>query len=229
MSIIAIIPARSGSKRIPDKNIKDFKGYPLFYWSVKFAVDSGLCDQIVFASDSEQYLEMCQAFFGNKVKLVLRPADVSKDDSTDTETFQYILKEIKSDDDDIIIHLRPTFPIRSQNVLKEALEKMKEPSIFSVRTVCKSDICIPKYYLFDKDGHITSALNPSMVDISEPENRGKQFLPVFYKHNGDIDVTTAWIITKACRMTTRKGTYGIIDDIDIDIDDISDFDKAMEV
>ena len=107
---MCIIPARSGSKSIPHKNIYNLGGHPLIAWSIKAALNAESIDRVIVSTDSEEYKDI-SIEYGAEVPF-LRPKNISEDNSTDLEFFQHVIGVFKetSYNPDLIIHLRPTTP-----------------------------------------------------------------------------------------------------------------------
>jgi len=121
--VIALIPARSGSKRIPHKNIKTLKGHPLIAYTIRAAIDSGIFDAVVCATDSADYAKIA-AHFGAEVPF-LREESISSDTSPDIEWVSWILKILESQGRsyDIFSILRPTNPFRKAETIQRAWKK----------------------------------------------------------------------------------------------------------
>lgn len=117
---VAFIPARSGSKRIPDKNIKLLNGHPLIAYSIRAAIDSKVFDSVICATDSKEYAEIAK-YYGADVPF-LRPKAISGDKSPDIEWVRLMLSllaETKKNYDVFSI-LRPTSPFRLAKTIKKA-------------------------------------------------------------------------------------------------------------
>ena len=118
---IALIPARSGSKRIPDKNIRLLNGHPLIAYSIRAAIDSGIFDAVVCVTDSQQYANIAK-YYGAEIPM-LRPQNISGDTSPDIDWVNWSLKLLKSQGRiyDIFSILRPTSPFRKPETVNSAL------------------------------------------------------------------------------------------------------------
>ena len=107
LKILAIIPARSGSKSIKDKNIISYKGKPLIYHSIQIALKSKLINRVIVSTDSKKYANISKKF-GAEVPF-LRPKKISKDNSSDSEwifhAIDYLIKKEKYYPE-IIVHLK---------------------------------------------------------------------------------------------------------------------------
>ena len=122
MANIALIPARSGSKRLPSKNIRKLKGLPLIHYSIQSAISSGVFSEIIVSTDSEE-IGLIARHCGAEVPL-LRPAEISLDNSPDIEWVLHAMNHmIKTPSDEIesITILRPTSPLRTGKTISAAL------------------------------------------------------------------------------------------------------------
>lgn len=119
MNIIALIPARGGSKGIPKKNIKLFNGEPLVNHSIKYAKNCNLIDEIYVSTDDEE-ISLVSSKAGASV--IKRPINISGDNATTESAIKHTLKSL-SKKPDIIVLLQPTSPYRPKDSLKEALNK----------------------------------------------------------------------------------------------------------
>lgn len=226
--ILCIIPARSGSKGIVDKNIMDFKGKPLLSWSIEQAQQSKYSKnmKIIVSTDSEKYAEISKRY-GAQVPFI-RPTNISGDMSTDFECIKHCvdwLKENENYEPDIILHLRPTQPCRKIEHVNLAIETFinnrdKYDSLRSVIPVEKSP-----YKMYSINNHELKPLFDEVNNIKEPYNQSRQLLPQCYLHNGYIDILNTEILTN----NTISGTkiYPFIMDMDnnIDIDEEKDIRK----
>jgi len=125
---VAFIPARSGSKRIADKNVRRLGGHPLLAYSVRAALLSGVFDAVVCATDSEAYAEVAQ-HYGADVPF-LRPAAISGDKSPDIEWVQYMLHGLadRGAPYDVFSILRPTSPFRLPETIRRAWARFEAHS-----------------------------------------------------------------------------------------------------
>lgn len=125
---VAFIPARSGSKRIPDKNIKLLQGHPMLAYSIRSAIDSGVFDAVICATDSQLYAEIAK-YYGAEVPF-LRSKDISGDKSPDVEWVVWMLKQLKNlgQTYDVFSILRPTSPFRLPDTIRRAWGVFNENS-----------------------------------------------------------------------------------------------------
>jgi len=224
MNIIALIPARSGSKGIPDKNIKLYKGEPLLSHSIKVAHQSKYIKDVYVSTDSVIYQEIALKY--NAKITPLRPDEISTDLSPDLDTFKFCIDNINPIPD-IIVHLRPTYPNRNVKLLDDCIEQfLKHYTLYnSLRTVVpikKSPIKM--YYIEDNN------LIPYFKEFQkfkygdEPYNQARQNFPDTYLHNGCIDIVKTSTILDNNLLSGNSILPYIMDENECnDIDDIEDF------
>ncbi len=136
--IVALIPARSGSKRVPDKNIRPLAGHPLIAYSIVAALKSGIFEDVIVSTDSERYAEI-SAYYGAEIPF-LRPADIAGDISPDIEWIQYTLKRLQDEgrNYDCFSILRPTSPFRLPETIQRAWQVFSgQTGVDSLRAVEK--------------------------------------------------------------------------------------------
>ena len=140
MKAVAFIPARSGSKRVPDKNIKPIDGHAMLAYTVRAAIESGVFDSVICATDSERYAEIAQ-HYGAEVPF-LRSAQISGDKSPDIEWVVWMLQQLNAQGRifEVFSILRPTSPFRLPKTIQRAWKLFSEnPNADSLRAVerCK--------------------------------------------------------------------------------------------
>lgn len=122
MKRIAIIPARSGSKGLKDKNIIDLCGKPLIAYSIEAALESGLFDHVIVSTDSEHYAEIAQHY---GAEVMMRGEALSNDKATTFMVLEDILKNRLQESIDYFVLLQPTSPLRTSKHITEAIEKFE--------------------------------------------------------------------------------------------------------
>jgi N-acylneuraminate cytidylyltransferase len=137
-SLVALIPARSGSKRVPDKNIRPLAGHPVIAYSIAAALESGLFAAVIVSTDSEAYAAIAR-HYGAETPF-LRPAELSGDTSPDIDWVEYTLKCLQAAGRsfDCFSLLRPTSPFRQAGTIRRAWQQfLAEPGVDSLRAVEK--------------------------------------------------------------------------------------------
>jgi len=182
--IVAVIPAREGSKRIPNKNIIQVAGKPLIYYTIRVAKQVKLIEEIYISTDSKKI-----AYIGKEegVKApFLRPKEISQDNSTDLEWVKHFLEYIKPFTPEYIVHLRPTTPIRKAEVIDKAIQIiLKNPEATALRSVHKVSESPYKMFYIHK-GYL-KGLFPD-YPVKEYYNLPNQAFPQVYKPNGYVDI-----------------------------------------
>ncbi|MBU0750269.1 acylneuraminate cytidylyltransferase family protein [Patescibacteria group bacterium] len=134
--VLAIIPARGGSKSIPKKNIHDVCGMPLIHYSIKAANESALIDAVIVSTDSPEIAEIAKLCDGEVP--FLRPAEFAQDDSRDVEYLRHAVEWVRKErgwHPEIIVMVPPTSPSRTAADLDRAIQHLIDSNADSVRTV----------------------------------------------------------------------------------------------
>lgn len=135
---VAFIPARSGSKRVPNKNIRDLGGHPMLAYSVRAAIDSGVFDAVICVTDSGRYADVAR-HYGADVPF-LRPAKISGDKSPDIEWVIWMLNTLNEVGQEFKVFsiLRPTSPFRQPETIRRAWAMfIDDPHADSLRAIEK--------------------------------------------------------------------------------------------
>jgi len=189
MKAIAFIPARSGSKRIVNKNIKPLKGHPLIAYSITAAVDSGVFDKVICVTDDEAYASVAK-YYGAEVPQ-LRPQEISGDKSFDIEWVQWILDYLlkAGESFDAFSILRPTNPFRLPSTVQRAWKLFSEEATAdSLRAVQKVTEHPGKMWLIDNKR--MSPLLPFKNDCVPWHSSQYTSLPEIYVQNASLEI--AW-------------------------------------
>ncbi|MDT8406274.1 MAG: hypothetical protein RQ715_03385 [Methylococcales bacterium] len=223
MTVIAMIPARSGSKSVPDKNIRDFAGQPLMAHSIEQALAARHIDRVMVSTDSEHYAEIARKH-GAETPF-LRPDALATDEATDLAVFQHALGWLAENQDyhpDIVVHLRPTYPLRKPGDIDRVVDiLMENPTLDSVRTVAPAPATPYKMWFRAENG----LLSPVIDDGHESYNRARQTLPETFLQNACIDAVRRTVILNQHSMTGQR-IYGHLMAEDFDIDSHDDFLRA---
>lgn len=230
MKILAIIPARGGSKGLKNKNILPLLGHPLIAYSIKAGLDSKRINRVIVSTDSEEIANVSESY-GAEVPF-MRPAEFSQDMSTDMEMFVHALEWLKKNEDyvpDIIVQLRPTSPVRFEKEIDLCIDKLVSSVADSLRIVTPAPCTPYKMWVLNDDTELMQPLL-TLKDIKEPYNEPRQRLPKVYWQVGILDVI------KTCTLLEKKSLSGdlilshvVPNELSVDIDDIHSFTKAAEV
>ena len=212
--IVALIPARSGSKRIKNKNIVLVDNHPLVSYSLAAARSSKLIDEVYVSTDSSKIAKIANKY-GAKTPF-LRPKSISKDNSIDSLFFNHFLSYLKKNNftlPELIVHLSPTVPFREYGVIDKAIKYLKKyPKSTSLRSVNK--IPLSPYKIFQKKGLYLKGFFSNIK--YEYYNMPKQKFPETYLPNGQVDIIKTKQIKKNSLHGNNMLSYNSNPSLDID-------------
>ena len=226
--VLAIIPARGGSKGIPRKNIRNFAGHPLIAYSIAAALQSQRVTRVIVSTDDLEIAEVARAY-GAEVPF-LRPAELAQDSTLDLPVFQHALAWLTANEayaPDVVVQLRPTSPIRPVWLVDEAVHILLEhPEADSVRGVVPAGQNPHKMWRIDlQTGQMKNLLD--VPGVPEPYNAPRQFLPPVYWQTGHIDVIRPVTILEKNSMSGEVILPVMIDPrYTVDIDSLADWARA---
>lgn len=218
MRIIAIIPARSGSKGLKDKNIKHLKGKPLLAYSIEAAKQSGIFDRIHVSTDSERYATIAREY-GADVPF-LRNAETSTDSATTWDAVRYVLDQYEKRGEcfDVIVVLQPTSPLRTSIDIQGAYQLFIDKQANMISTVCEMDHS-PLW-----SNTLPEDLSMENFEDEEIAYLPRQSLPTYYRENGAIYILKTEHLYKAKHLY-KDGCFAYIMERShsLDIDTEMDF------
>ncbi len=221
MCVLCLIPARSGSKGVPDKNIIKLSGHPLIAYSICAALKTIEIDRVVLSTDSEKYADIGKNYRAEVP--FLRPERISQDNSTDYEFIIHALNWFKNNEryePQYIVHLRPTTPFRDINLLNECIKIFKKTDGFtSLRSV--HEMSQSAYKMFEiEDRRLKNVVTGSfnLDDYNIPRQEFKKT----YDPNGYIDILKTEYILKNNKIHGDK-VFGYITPRSYEIDSPDDF------
>ena len=184
MFVYSVIPARSGSKGVPHKNVYPLQGHPLIAWSIAASLDAGLIDRTFVTTDSAEYAQIAEQY-GAEAPF-LRPVELAGDASRDIEFLLHILEWWDKNDvptPDMIILLRPTTPLRESAVLDAAIEKlMAMPHATSLCSGFELPESPVKNFVLGDDGMFHGLIGDSYLSLPRQE------CPKAYVWDGYVDI-----------------------------------------
>ena len=219
--IYAIIPARSGSKAIKDKNLLKVKGRSLLEWSISAALKCPSIDKVFVSTDSEMYANIAKAS-GAEVPF-LRPKNLSSDKSPDIDFVIHFLDELKKNNDepDMLVHMRPTTPLRDPLIIEEAIKMVRNSKYSSsLRSVHEMSESSYKTLEIDDNGMLKPLkfLADKNIDINGP----RQIFPITYQANGYVEILLSSTIRKY-RQMHGKNIFAFQTEVVTEIDCMEDF------
>ena len=188
-SIVALIPARSGSKRVPDKNIRPLNGHPLIAYSIAAAIQSGIFERVIVSTDSQQYADIAR-YYGAEVPF-LRPMEISGEFSSDVEWVKFLLETLKTQGQvyDCFSILRPTSPFRKPETIQRAWQEfLAQPGVDSLRAVEKCSQHPGKMWVI-QGKRMTPVLPFSLGNVPWHSSQYAA-LPEVYVQNASLEI--AW-------------------------------------
>ena len=208
--VLALIPARSGSKSIPQKNIRSFAGSPLIAYSIAAGLNAETVTRVVVSTDDEQIAAIARSY-GAETPF-LRPVELAQDETPDLPVFQHALDWLANSESyqpDIVVQLRPTSPFRRITHVNEAVYRLIEhPEADAVRTVCIPFQNPYKMWRINSLGIMQPLIE---TDLREPYNLPRQDLPEVYWQTGYVDAAWADTILEKGSMTGDRILPMIID------------------
>lgn len=181
MKNLAIIPARSGSKGLKDKNIKIFNGKPLIWYSVQAALQSEMFDEVMVSTDSEKYGEIALKCGANVP--FLRSQKTASDTSSSWDSVREVVENYRNRGRtfDNIMLLQPTSPLRHSGDIINAFEIFEKNNADSVVSVCEVEHSPLWCNVLPEDGSLDNFFRSELNEMKR-----RQDLPVFYRMNGAI-------------------------------------------
>ena len=216
--ILAIIPARSGSKRLPGKNVLDFAGKPLIAWTIEAALNSKYITRVIVSTNDKETADIAIKY-GAEVPF-LRDINLSTDQATTVDVVLDLIDKIDQKYKYIAL-LQPTSPLRTAQHIDESVEQLGDSE--AIVSVVKTEHPI--------EWSNTLQTNNSMDDFIDDSTRNKrsQDLPIRYRINGAIYITKTEKLVIEKTFQLRKGAvaYKMDSSSSVDIDESQDFVLAL--
>jgi len=197
---VAFVPARSGSERVPGKNVRLLAGHPLLAYAIETALQSGVFARVVVSTDSEEIAEIAR-WYGAEVPF-LRPSEFATATSPDIEWLSFTLERV-GERYDLFAIVRATNPFRGPDVVRRGLEQLlATPEADSLRAVERVKQHPGKMWLLAKDGRtMTPLLDQSHLD--QAWHAGQyQALPAVYVQSSALEIAWTRVVTET---GTREG------------------------
>ena len=218
INVIGLIPARSGSRRIKNKNILLLNNEPLISYTIKAALKSQLINRIIVSTDSLNIADLSKVY-GAEVPF-LRPKEYAQDNSSDISVMKHCIDEINLHSSDLIVYLRPTTPFKTAFLIDHCIRLLaNSPQFTCIRTISKITGNNHPYWMFKKN---EDKLEPFITGIDMQQYHQSQLLPECFKVNGVVDVFKVSEILKGNQYGNKIGYVEITEryrDIDIDTEE----------
>jgi len=218
IKILAIIPARGGSKGLPRKNIRDLAGKPLIAWTIEAALNSKYITKTIVSSEDEEILEISKSYGADTVR---RPDDLARDAATSESVASHAIDYLESMGEvfDITVLLQPTSPLRTSTDIDNAFDIMFYSDATAIISVCEFDNKALKTFIKDEDGFLQGISNNKYPFMR------RQDLPSVYTPNGAIYIINTKIYLESHSfLTATTKEYLMPESRSIDIDTIKDLD-----
>lgn len=228
VEVLAIVPARGGSKSIPRKNIRSLAGHPLIAYSIAAGLASRTVTRLIVSTDDEEIATVASKY-GAGVPF-MRPEKFSQDNTTDLPVFRHALEWLQENESyrpEIVVQLRPTSPFRRVSHIDEAVQLLIEhPDADSSRTVCIPFQNPFKMWRISADGFM-QPLGRELGIPDESYNQPRQVLPEVFWQTGYVDACRANTILEMNSMTGKRILPVVIDPSEwVDIDSPDDWLRA---
>lgn len=220
MNNIAIIPARSGSKGLPDKNIKVLNGHPLLFYSIKIARNTGIFSEVMVSTDSEKYAEI--AIKNGASVPFLRSDYNSSDNSSSWNVVSEVLKNYlyKGQKFDTVCLLQPTSPLRTVDDITNAYNLFKEKNADAITSVCECDHSPLWCMTLNQEGYLGD-FRKGLSDLP------RQKIEQYYRFNGAIYIRKIEYQDSEIKILDKQEfAYVMKRNRSIDIDTQEDFEYA---
>lgn len=184
--VLALIPARGGSKSVPRKNLLQIAGKPMLAYSIGHALDCELVTRTIVSTDDDEIAEVARRF-GAEVPF-RRPAEAATDTATDLQVFRHALLFLQDQGyhPDLVVHLRPTGPVRDVALIEHAISLMlRHPEADSLRAVGLAEQTPFKMWRIE-GSYLRQAL--PLPGFPESHSMPRQKLPAVYWQNGYVDI-----------------------------------------
>lgn len=221
-NIVAIIPARSGSKGVPDKNIRLLAGFPLIVYSIAAARLADNIDRVIVSTDSELYANIARKY-GGEVPF-LRPPEISGDNSTDYDFINHALNWMRDTEGfqpDYLVHLRPTTPLRDPACINEAIERIRHDE-YSTALRSVHEMSETAYKMVEINRDYLKCICSGSFDL-DAVNQPRQVFPKTYVANGYVDIYKSSYVVKNKKILGDKVIAYITPRI-FEVDTLEDYD-----
>ena len=216
--MMAIIPARGGSKGLPRKNLRPLGGIPLIAWTIKAAKESPLVDLVVVTSDDQEILDIATKFGADII--IKRPPHLATDDATTADAVKHVFENLQYPENFVL--LQPTSPLRNEHYVTECIDFFRSSKAKSVVSVTKSTES--PYWTFTIENQILTRVVKSNQFFDQ-----RQKLPTTFVLNGAIYVwDTNHFLRNGDFVSSMTRAFEMPAEVSIDIDSLEDFERASK-
>jgi len=223
--ILAVIPARGGSKRLPRKNVLNFAGKPLIAWSIEAALQSKYIDRVVVSTDDNEIAKVSKQY-GADVPF-MRPPELARDAATSIDTVLDAIRQLENMGDvyHYVLLLQPTSPLRGVKDIDGAVLQLDSRIDSAVVSVCESEHSPAWSNTLPEDRSMVGFISEDLVNIRS------QDLPNYYRLNGAVYISSIDVLTSMSSPSflqqDKVSAFVMPQERSIDIDSIQDFRLAQ--
>lgn len=225
--VIAVIPARGGSKGIKLKNIAFLGKKTLVEYAIEHAMHSNLLSRIIVSTDNSKIAKVASRYKKYGIDVYKRPKSLAGDNVSMASVLKNVLYLVKLKEGyvpDIVVTLQPTSPFRKAETIDKAIGLLINKNVDSVIAVCRAEHTPYKMFVLKKGRlkrFVTSGFNA---------NNNRQLYPPVYRESGTLYVTRSRLINKKNRVIGKSPAYIIVDNLQsIDIDEPLDLEIARKL
>jgi N-acylneuraminate cytidylyltransferase len=229
--VLALIPARGGSKGIPRKNLMQVGGKPLIAWSILQALESQRITRVVVSTEDDEIASTAEQW-GADVPF-RRPREFADDLSPDIDVFRHALEHLGRDGyaPDIVVHLRQTGPVRRVRDIDEVVDLLaQQPDIDAVRSVSLVHQTPYKMWQISDDGTMRPVID--LPGLPDSQSRPRQLLPLVYWQNGYVDALRPRAVTEKGSMWGDRVVPFVVDTVPYELDypeDIASVEEGLRL
>lgn len=216
MLVLAIIPARGGSKGIPRKNIVMLGGQPVIAWAIQAGVQARLVDRVIVSTDDQEIADVARQY-GGEVPF-LRPAELAADDTPDLPVFQHAVRWLEEHEGfrpEIIVNLRPSSPLRRSQHVDAAIQLLLDTGADSAKSVCLARQHPHKMWRLR--GSTLHSFQRTRMRLARGPDVARADLEPIYWQNGVVDVMRRELLMER-NMTIGGVVAGLVTDPEDSVD-----------
>lgn len=213
VKIIAIIPARGGSKGIPRKNIKLLSGKPLIAYTIEGAMNSQYIDNVVVSTDDEEIAEVAKIYGAN---IIIRPQALAEDHVPLDPVVYHAVNAVEYQENiqyDYVLTIQPTSPLLQTNTLDKMIEKMIESDYDTLMSV-------------KPENHLFWIKNGARFSPLYEERKNRQYLDPIYRETGAVVISRRGVLSENNRIGENISLFILPDEESVDIDNYQDWETA---
>ena len=225
--ILAIIPARGGSKRLPRKNVLSLGGKPLIAWSIEAGIQSDYIDKVVVSTEDDEIAAVARKY-GAEVPF-MRSVDLATDEAASIDVVLEVISRLENDNKyyDLVVLLQPTSPLRLAEDIDNAVEQLERRNDSAVVSLCKAEHSPLWTNTLSEDGSMSGFISEDLM------NSRSQDLVDYYRLNGAIYVLSIEVLRSMEKPSffpkEKISAYVMPQERSVDIDSKMDFMQAQLV